>query len=313
MPILIDLESEASITDSTGKTVHYRDRQSRHLVAEQAPGVGVVRWLYGTAIGRQFLRTLAHYPFASNLCGWWQKRSFSRRDIRAFIRQYGVDMSEAEHPADSYGNFNAFFTRTLKKDARPFDTEPEVLCCPADGKVLVYNHLGDDAALPIKGQHVRLDTLIACSETAARYTQGSALIVRLAPYDYHRYHFFDTGHAGSANTINGQYHSVNPIALAQNPTIFALNKRAITTVDSAMFGAVCCIEIGALNVSSIIQTYAPGPVQRGQEKGFFQFGGSTLVLLFPANTVTFDEDLLADSDTGMEVHVRAGERVGLRA
>ena len=308
----MDLESEASTAGSTGKTVHYRNRQSRRLVAERAPGVDVLRWLYGTVLGRQCLRTLTHYSLASNLCGWWQKLSFSRRDIHTFIRQYGVDMSEAECPVDSYSNFNAFFTRTLKKDARPFDTEPEILCCPADGKVLVYNRLGADAVLPIKGQHVRVDMLVACRETATRYTQGSALVVRLAPYDYHRYHFFDTGHAGPANTINGQYHSVNPIALAQNPIIFALNKRAITTVDSATFGAVCCIEIGALNVSSIVQTYAPGPVQRGQEKGFFQFGGSTLVLLFPANTVTFDEDLLADSATGTEVHVRAGERVSQR-
>ena len=221
-------------------------------------------------------------------------------------------MSEAECPVDSYSNFNAFFTRTLKKDARPFDTEPEILCCPADGKVLVYDRLGADAVLPIKGQHVRVDMLVACRETATRYTQGSALVVRLAPYDYHRYHFFDAGHAGPADTINGQYHSVNPIALSHNPTIFVLNKRTITAIDSATFGTVCCIEVGALNVSSIVQTYAPGPVQRGQEKGFFQFGGSTLVLLFPANTVTFDEDLLADSSTGTEVHVRAGERVGQR-
>ena len=305
----MDLEPEAYTTDST---VRYRDRQSGQLVAERAPGVSVVRWLYETVLGRQCLRALAYYPLASNLCGWWQKRSFSRRDINTFIRQYGVDMSEAECPADSYSNFNAFFTRTLKKDARPFDTGPEILCCPADGKVLVYDQLGTDAVLPVKGQHVRVDMLVACGETAARYTQGKALVVRLAPYDYHRYHFFDTGHAGRANTINGQYHSVNPIALAQKPTIFALNKRAITAIDSATFGTVCCIEIGALNVSSIVQTYAPGPVQRGQEKGFFQFGGSTLVLLFPANTVAFDDDLLADSATGTEVHVRAGERVGQR-
>lgn len=313
MPTPIKPNSKATISDPSEKVVHYRDRQSKRLVAEQAPGVGVVRWLYGTALGRQCLRALAHYPLASTLCGWWQKRSFTRRNICDFIKRYGVDMSEAERPTDSYGNFNDFFTRTLKGDARPFSSDPHALCCPADGKVLVYDQLEVDAVLPIKGHRVPIAALVACNETAARYAQGSALVVRLAPYDYHRYHFFDSGSAGPAHIVGDRYHSVNPIALAHNPTIFTLNKRAITTIDSPTFGSVSCIEVGALNVSSIVQTYAPGPVQRGQEKGFFQFGGSTLVLLFPADTVTFDDDLLADSAAGMEVHVRAGERVGLRA
>ena len=273
----------------------------------------MVRWLYGTLIGRQCLRLLAHYPLVSNLCGWWQKRSFTRRDIRSFVQRYGVDMSEAQYPASTYRNFNEFFTRQLKKEARPFACAAEALCSPADGKVLVYPHLGTDALLPIKGHRVSVDTLLARDGAAARFAEGSALVVRLAPYDYHRFHFFDAGNAHSTDVITGQYHSVNPMALEHKPTVFALNKRATTAIDSSNFGEICCIEVGALNVSSIVQTYAPGPVERGQEKGYFQFGGSTLVLLFTAGSVAFDDDLLEDSAAGIEVHVRAGERIGQRA
>lgn len=310
MPTAPDHLPEATIADSPGGVVRYRDRQSGQLVTEHAPGTGIVRWLYSTLMGRQCLRLLAHYPLASNLCGWWQKQSFTRRDIRTFVQRYGVDMSEAQHPAGTYRNFNDFFTRQLKREARPFVGQAEALCSPADGKALVYPHLGADALLPIKGQQVSIGALLASDGAAARFAQGSALVVRLAPYDYHRFHFFDAGSARSADLMSGQYHSVNPMALERKPTIFALNKRAITAIDSANFGEVCCIEVGALNVSSIVQTYAPGSVERGQEKGYFQFGGSTLVLLFTANSVVFDGDLLEDSAAGIEVHVRAGERLG---
>ncbi len=313
MPTVPDHTPEASIADSPGHVVRYRDRQTGHLVAERAPGVGAVRWLYETALGRLCLHLLAHYPLASNLCGWWQRQTFTRRDIPTFVRRYGVDMSEAEHPAEAYLSFNDFFTRRLKEEARPFATEPKALCCPADGKVLVYPQLGAGAELPIKGDRVSVNALLGDERVATRYANGAALVVRLAPYDYHRFHFFDSGHADPAEVLTGQYHSVNPLALAQQPAIFALNKRAVTAIDSPQFGRACCIEVGALNVSSIVQTYASGPVERGQEKGYFQFGGSTLVLLFAAETVAFDDDLLEDSAAGIEVHVRAGERIGQRA
>ena len=113
--------------------------------------------------------------------------------------------------------------------------------------------------------------------------------------------------------VAGGYHSVNPLALERVPDIFHRNRRAICQLDTPHFGKIACVEVGALNVASIVQTYAPGPCARGGEKGYFQFGGSTIVLLFAPGTVAFDDDLVADTAAGLEVHVRTGAGVGKRA
>ncbi|MEM9483923.1 MAG: phosphatidylserine decarboxylase, partial [Cyanobacteria bacterium P01_F01_bin.116] len=154
------------------------------------------------------------------------------------------------------------------------------------------------------GMH--LETLLASAKLAQAYYGGSALIVRLTPYDYHRFHFPDAGIAHASRNIPGQYHSVNPIALAKIPTVFSLNKRAVTTFVSQNFGSIAYVEVGALTVGSIVQTYVPGRVDKGQEKGHFQYGGSTLVLLFEPEKITFDDDLMQDSAADIEVQVKAG-------
>ena len=114
-------------------------------------------------------------------------------------------MSEAERPTDSYGNFNDFHPHAQRRCAALQQRSTCTLCCPADGKVLVYDQLEVDAVLPIQGHRVPIAALVACNETAARYAQGSALVVRLAPYDYHRYHFFDSGSAGPAHIVGDRY------------------------------------------------------------------------------------------------------------
>ncbi len=313
MPHTTDHGPEASIATLHNDVVRYRHRQSGELIVERAPGLGLLRWLYGTRSGGLCLSLLVRYRLFSDFYGWWQKRSFTRRNIRTFIERYGIDSAEMEYPPEHYASFNDFFIRRLKADARPFDSAAEVLCSPADGKVLVYPHLATGALLPIKGGFISLSTLLGQKVDIEPYVGGAAVIVRLAPYDYHRFHFPDGGEVIETHSVTGHYHSVNPLALEKTPEIFCLNKRSICQLRSPNFGHIALIEVGALNVSSIVQTHEIGAVTRGQEKGYFQFGGSTLVLLFEAESIAFDADLIADSATGLEVHVRTGERLGCRA
>jgi len=313
MTLSTDHNPEASIATLHGDRVRYRDRASRELIVERAPGLGALRWLYTKRSGKLCLRLIARHKLFSDLYGWWQQRAFTRRDIRPFVERYGVDASEIEHPLDHYPNFNEFFIRRLRAGVRPFSDGTDILCSPADGKALVYPHLGPDTQLPVKGSHADIATLLGDAADPSHYTNGAALVVRLAPYDYHRFHFPDGGTAGSTRLLSGRYHSVNPIALQRTPDIFCLNKRAVTEIETNSFGRIAYIEVGALNVASIVQTYAQGPVERGDEKGYFQFGGSTIVLLFTSGSAVFDPDLVEDSRTGLEVHVRTGEPVGQRA
>jgi phosphatidylserine decarboxylase len=313
MSLSTDHGPEASIATLHGDVVRYRNRQSGELIVERAPGLGLLHWLYCTRPGGLCLRLLVRYQLFSDLYGWWQKRSFTRRNIRAFVERYGIDLAELELPLERYSNFNNFFTRRLKSEARPFATAPEVFCSPADGKVLVYPHLAKGALLPIKGGVISINALLGQITDLESYLGGAALVVRLAPYDYHRFHFTDDGEVTETRSLAGYYHSVNPLALEKMPEIFCLNKRSICQLHSPNFGRMTIVEVGALNVSSIVQTHAIGPVTRGQEKGYFQFGGSTVILLFGAASVVFDADLIADSATGLEVHVRTGERLGCHA
>lgn len=290
--------------------VHFRDRQSGQLVPEAIPAEGALRWFYQTRLGYLLTLFCARRASFCRLYGWWQERPSSRRQIAPFADRYHLDLAEVELPPGQYPSFNAFFSRRLKAEVRPFVQAPEVLCSPADGKVLVCPCLGEHTLLPVKGELVSVAQILDSTPDAHPYAGGAALVVRLAPYDYHRFHFPDSGQAGPARYLGRKYHSVNPIALERVPHLFALNRRVLTFLDSDHFGRIAYVEVGAFAVGSMVQTYAPGPVARGQEKGYFQFGGSTLVLFFEPGRVAFDADLIRDSAQGLEVHVKTGTRIG---
>ena len=167
--------------------------------------------------------------------------------------------------------------------------------------------------MPVKSSQLAARALLAAAIDPTPYRGGSALVVRLAPYDYHRFHFPADGQVSQTQWIDGTYHSVNPVALARVPDVFHRNRRSVCELTTPAFGRIAYIEVGAINVASIVQTHSIGPCERGQEKGFFQFGGSTVVLLFEPGAIVFDSDLVADSAAGLEVHVRTGAGVGDRA
>jgi phosphatidylserine decarboxylase len=173
--------------------------------------------------------------------------------------------------------------------------------------VLVFPRI-EVGCLRVKGAEVTVDELLGGTETE-RYRDGAAMVVRLAPADYHRFHFPDAGEAGPSRAIGGRLHSVHPIALAAGAPSLR-NKRSVTLLATARFGTIALIEVGALCVGTIVQTYRPGRVARGDEKGYFRFGGSTIVVLAEPGRLHFDEDLERASADGVETLVRVGSRVG---
>ena len=243
-----------------------------------------------------------------------QKSVFSRYSVASFVKKMDIDLSEAERDKISqYRSFNDFFTRKLKPEARPLPADSGVLVSPADGRLLAYEYLEEANPLQIKGQSVSLEKLCMSGDVEKSHKRGSVVIVRLSPADYHRFHFPADGVTGHTTVIKGKYYSVNPLSLEKNEGVFFRNSRQVTCIDTFHYGRIIMVEVGATFVGSIVQTFAPGmPVTRGTEKGYFQFGGSTVILIFQKDRVRIDTDLLRNTKEGFETDVKMGESIGAR-
>ncbi len=292
--------------------VSYRIRKTGEIITEKIFAEKTLRWMYEDKIGFQVFKYLMNNAIFCWLYGKMQDLPGSKKKIAAFVHEHQINMEEAEKAIENYISYNDFFRRCLKPGSRPFNPNADIFSAPAEGKVLVYPKLEDNTRIPVKGATITIAGLLASETEAQRYIGGAAMIVRLAPYDYHRFHFPDDGEAAKARNIKGQYHSVNPIALAKVPDLFCRNKRSVTEFKSKNFGTIAYIEVGAICVGTIIQTYQPGKVTKGQEKGYFQFGGSTVVLLFEPGAIVFDADLIKDSAMNLEVHLQALSSIGKR-
>jgi phosphatidylserine decarboxylase len=293
--------------------ITYKDRETGQVLTEPLVHDGYQRWVMTSGVGNALFNGILNNSFFCRLYGRLQDTKGSKRKILNFVEQYDIDTREAELELDQFETFNAFFTRKLKADARTFDRDPNAFCCPADGKVMVFPKMEAGTRLPVKGRSISIASFLASEQAAEKYAEGSALVVRLAPYDYHRFHFPDDGTALAASEISGRYHVVNPVGLESVPDAFLRNKRSVTGIDSKHFGQLSYVEVGGFAVGTIVQTYDPGDVERGQEKGYFRFGGSTLVLIFEPGKIVFDGDLVRDSEERLEVQVKAGSRIGRRS
>ena len=289
------------------KPIQYYERESSQLKTEKVAGEKWLVWLYYNPVGKATLWTLAKRKLVSSLYGNLMDRASSAEKIRPFIEDFNIDMSIAQN--QHFNNFNDFFTRKLRKDARPIDTGSRIVVSPADGKILAYADISNSWFF-IKGYRFDVYSFLDNPVLAKKYRNGSLLIIRLAPMDYHRFHFPLSGNISQAKKINGDYYSVNPFALRKNAEIFCLNKREYSILTNPLFGDVIMCEVGATMVGSIIQTYKGTVAQKGDEKGYFKFGGSTMVLLFEKDKIHIDPDLLINTSKGYETSVKMGERIG---
>lgn len=296
--------------------IYYINRQTKQREKEKIYGKFFIELLYGhnlfSKIARfLFLGLFCRLPFFSKLYGFFQKSSLSKKKITPFIKEYGVDETEFLDPVNSFNSFNDFFIRKLKPSARPITNGNDVAVLPADGRYLVYPNLERSERFLIKDKEFSLETILQDQLRAHKYLQGSMVLARLCPVDYHRFHFPCNCVPSQAKLINGPLYSVNLLALKKTISILGENKRVITELHTKDFGTILFIEVGATYVGSINQTYSPNePYAKGDEKGYFAFGGSCLILLFEPFRIQFDQDLIDASFQGIEMRGLMGQSLG---
>jgi phosphatidylserine decarboxylase len=291
--------------------IRFYHRYKRKLEEERVFGEGWLRFAYENPAGRFFVWLLARRAIFSQWYGRKMNQKVSALRIPQFIAAYDIDVDEfAKSPFD-YKTFNEFFYRALKPGARPIAAGEKVAVFPADGRHLGF---GDVAASPgfyVKGATFTLAELFKDDALAQTFAGGSMLISRLCPVDYHRFHFPVSGTPAESRRIDGWLYSVSPVALRHNLRYLVANKREITLIDSPQFGTVAMVEVGATNVGSIQQTFVPGrPVQKGDEKGLFAFGGSCVITVFQRGRIRFDDDIVAESAQHIETYAKIGDRLG---
>ncbi|CAG7849378.1 Phosphatidylserine decarboxylase proenzyme 3 {ECO:0000303/PubMed:19286980} {ECO:0000255/HAMAP-Rule:MF_03209}; Contains: RecName: Full=Phosphatidylserine decarboxylase 3 beta chain {ECO:0000305}; Contains: RecName: Full=Phosphatidylserine decarboxylase 3 alpha chain {ECO:0000305} [Serendipita indica DSM 11827] len=242
----------------------------------------------------------------------------SAKGIRAFIEFHNLNVDEILDPIDSFPNFNEFFYRKLKPEARPVSDpdDPRTIVSSADCRLMAFESVGEATRIWIKGREFTVGRLLGerYKDEIHKYEGGALVIFRLAPQDYHRFHSPVDGKIGPMTYISGEYYTVNPQAIRTQLDVYGENARKIVPIDSPVFGRVFCACIGAMMVGTIVTTVNEGEeVKRGQEFGYFAFGGSTIVTIFPKGTAVWDQDLLDNSKAPLETLVRVGMRIGRKA
>ena len=266
---------------------------------------GAVRFLYGTALGRGLLKIVQGLHL-DRLAVWYLRSRWSRPYIAKFAQKNSIPLTKAE--LQSFPTYRDFFLR--ERAPRPVDPAPDHLVSPCDGWLSAFP-VTDGCSFAIKGSRYRVADLLQDAALAERYRDGTCLVFRLCAYDYHHYAYIDGGRQGQNHYIEGQLHSVQPIASEHYP-IFTLNRRSWCVLDTDHFGPMLQIAVGAMLVGHIVET----PMEHVrfdalQEKGYFEFGGST-ILLVTGPGIEIDVDLIEATKRGDEVKVRLGEPVGTR-
>lgn len=266
-----------------------------------------LRFLYHTALGRMVLK-IAVCPALSRLCGVFLSSPLSRPLIPGFLKRGKIDLND--YTETRFRSFNDCFTRRIRPEKRPIDSDPDALIAPCDGLVSCYP-ITDGTVLPVKQSRYTIRDLLRNDALAERYRGGTCLVFRLCVNHYHRYCYPVDGVKGENHTIPGKLHTVRPIALAEVP-VFVQNSRAYTVIQSERFGAVTQMEVGALLVGKIQNHHQAGPVTRGEEKGMFLYGGSTVILLLEAGTVEIRPEYGEATAQGRETPILQGQAVGHR-
>lgn len=291
--------------------IRYWDRVARELCTEKVYGDAAVRWLYESRLGGCVAQHFLSRPWVSKITGRLQSSRWSRRRVPRFVEDFQIPMEEFEDA--QYASFNDFFCRGFRPGARAFAAAPDALCAFAEGRYLAYESWTEAQTFPVKGKDLTAARLLGNDEHARAFVGGPVLIARLCPTDYHRFHFPDAGSVVSSYRVSGRLHSVNPLALRARSDIFVTNEREVSILDTENFGKLAYVEVGAMSVGRIVQTHEGGPFARGDEKGYFLFGGSTVIVLGEAGAWRPDADLLEKTSIMVETLVRLGDRVARAA
>lgn len=293
--------------------IRYADLDTGVVREEAVYGGFWVKLLYGNSLGR-LASTLVAAPPISRFYGWLQDRPSSSRKVAAFIEEFDIRMEdflpeEGRTRESPYSTFNQFFTRRVTQSARPFAEAPS-FPAPCDARYFAYDALNDEVSVPVKGAFFKASALLRNEEWQPYFEDGPGFIARLCPVDYHRFHFPDDGDVLASWRVAGALHSVNPWALAFRQDIFMLNEREVTILQTEHFGKLAFIEVGATCVGKIKQTYEGERFSRGDEKGMFLFGGSTVIVIGEKGRWHIEPAILDNTTKGIETYLKMGRALG---
>ena len=291
----------------------YWNRAKAQKEVEQVYGEQAIELIYETKIGQALAEAVLSRRRVSQLYGAYQASRLSAHKVEPFIRQFKIPMDDYE--PGPFQNFNEFFIRKFRDGKRPFVKPAEEMGAFAEARYLAYAKIFPDQKFPVKGKSLSATALVGKPEIGKVFEGGPLLLARLCPTDYHRFHFPDAGSILESYTIHGKLHSVNPVALKYKDDIFITNERQVSILKTKNFGRLAYVEVGALCVGKIVQSTDNTPnteFERGEEKGYFLFGGSTVIVLGEPGIWKPDSDLLEQTQLGRETLVCLGERVGSR-
>lgn len=263
---------------------------------------GSLKFLYQNAFGRLILRILIS-RFVSKLAGAYLSSRLSKGLIKKFVTNNNIDLNDFE--SDNFICFNDCFCRKIKEGKRPLENG---LIAPCDGLLSVYS-INEGLVLPVKQSQYSISDLLQDNKLAKEFDGGTVLVFRLCVNHYHRYCYFDDGVKGDNKFIKGKLHTVRPIALRKYP-VFVENCREMTVMDTKNFGKAVQIEVGAMLVGKIANLHQSCEIKRGEEKGMFLYGGSTIVLLLQKDAASLPQELFDATNNGLEIPVRMGEQIG---
>ena len=264
--------------------------------------------IYGHALTRMLLRPFLS-PAVSDICGKFLSTRLSRRIIPSFVKKNHIDLGIYEK--QEFDSYNAFFTRKIKAEQRPINDQKNVLISPSDGKVTAYP-ITQKGKFWIKHTQYTAAQLLKDERLAERYMGGWIYVIRLTVDDYHRYCYVADGRKSRQRKIRGVLHTVNPVANDYYP-IYKMNSREYCLLKTKELGTILLMEVGALMVGKISNHEEDSAqVKRGDEKGMFEFGGSTIVVMTEPGMAEPDKDIIQNTKAQAETLVKMGEPIGCK-
>ena len=294
------------------------NRYTKEDEVELVYGEKAVEFAYGNPIGK-LLAPLIGSQMLSKFYGNLQDHSSSQKKVAPFIKNFDIQISDYEKgsyqdkPIEySYKSFNEFFIRKFKPGLRNFSNQTGSMGAFAEARYFGYSEMNDKLKVPVKGKFLRAKDLLGGDKSSILFEGGPLMIARLCPVDYHRYHYPDNGNTLRSFTIHGDYHSVNPLALKLRNDIFIKNERRVSILETENFGKLAYIEVGATCVGKIVQSFSEEKAfSKGDEKGYFLFGGSTVIVCGEKGKWKPSADILKNTALGKETYIHLGDEVAV--
>lgn len=264
-----------------------------------------IRFLYNTIPGRMALKLIVK-PDVSKAAYYYMASPFSKWLIGNYKKKYDIDMSIYKDA--HYKSFNDFFTREKKEI--PKISNKNILVSPCDGFLSVYK-ISPESVFHVKHIDYSIQSLLENKAIADKYKDGLCLIYRLAPHNYHRYIFIDDGEIKYKQRIDGELHCVRPIVCEKLP-VYIRNSREYALINNEQFGYTVQMEVGALLVGRICNHNKNRQVERYDEKGYFEFGGSTIIMLFEKDKVQIKRSIIENTAMGKETIIHVGDKIGCK-